>query len=377
MIRKIHTMKNVTVSYEKNGVLYVGVEKKVPLKSLDTRDRIPKTLPDGRMTDVVIIPKVRTLSFCNQENGGCGIHAIKHRPIVGGLSYAPDDSGAATLGAFVKDLRDDTIVALTCNHVIGPELGINSAIPDYYVADVTAVNMVQPSPLDGGIAPDDNIGLGKRAVGTIFGGSSVGTNLVDCAIGTITGINMTTPGIQDLIRGGSFPFAEKNTYYYLNECRKAGRTTGNSTGIIFNTNVNVTAIMGADKPENRAYYEGVIMITSDTRFSAGGDSGSVVVVKTGGVWEIVGILFAGSDDGLTTFACHISDVATLLEVEAWDGRIYMPGGQTGVLLANGLCYYDSGEIAAGDPTHTAEQIFDDCEDCISNASAKTLFGNMI
>jgi len=377
MIRKIHTMKNVTVSYEKNGVLYVGVEKKVPLKSLDTKDRIPKTLPDGRMTDVIVIPKVRMLSFCNQENGGCGIHAIKHRPLVGGLSYAPDDSGAATLGAFVKDLRDGTTVALTCNHVIGPELGINSAIPDYYVADVTAVNMVQPSPLDGGIAPDDNIGLGKRAVGTIFGGSSVGTNLVDCAIGTITGINMTTPGIQDLIRGGSFPFAEKNTYYYLNECRKAGRTTGNSVGIIFDTNVNVTAIMGADTPNNRAYYEGVIMITSDTRFSAGGDSGSVVVVKTGGVWEIVGILFAGSDDGLTTFACHIADVATLLEVEAWDGSIYMPGGQTGVLLANGLCYYTLDEETGGDPTHTAEAVFDDCEECISNASAKTLFGNVL
>ena len=376
MIRKIHMMKNVTVSYEKNGILYVGVEKKVPLSSLNTEDRIPKHLSDGRMTDVIIVPKIRLSSYCNQENGGCGSHNIKHRPLVGGISYAPDDSGAATLGAFVKDLQDGTVVALTCNHVIGPTLGPGSLTPDYHVNNIATVNMLQPAPLDGGVS-GDSIGLGKRAIGTIFGGSGVGANLVDAAIGTITGLNMTTPGIQDLIRGGSFPFAEKNTYYASNECRKAGRTTGNSVGQIFSTNVNVTAVMGADTANNRAYYEGVIMITSDTRFSAGGDSGSLIVVKSGGVWEIIGILFAGSDDGLTTFACHIADVAELLEVEAWDGSIYMSYSLTGTVLANGLCYYDSGEEVGALQTHTAEAVFDDCEDCISNASTKTLFGNML
>lgn len=377
MIRKIHIMKNVTVSYEKNGILYVGVEKKVPLSQLDSKDQIPKILPDGRRTDVIIIPKARMLNYCNQENNGCGSHATKHRPLVGGLSYAPSDSGAATLGAFVRDPIDDTIVALTCNHVIGPELGEGSMTPDSYVVDITTVDMVQPSPLDGGTSPGDSIGNGKRAVPTIFGGSSVGVNIVDAAIGSISGLNMTTPGIKDLIRGGSFPFAEKNSYYVGNEIRKSGRTTGNSVGIIFSTNVNVTAILGADAVRNRAYYEGVIMVTSPTRFLSGGDSGSVVVYKSGGIWQIIGILFAGSSDGLTGYVCHIADVVDLLNIEAWDGRIYMSPSLTGVLLANGLCYYDSGIEIGTMVTHTAERVFDDCEDCISNASTKTLFGNMI
>jgi len=376
MIRKIHTMKNVTVSYEKNGVLYVGVEKKVSLSKLAIKDRIPKILPNGMKTDVIIVPKIRTLAYCGQEVIGCGIHSIKHRPLIGGISYAPSTSGAATLGAFVLDSVDDTIVALTNNHVIGPTLGVGSSIPDYWISNVAGVNMLQPSPLDGGTSIDQ-IGTGKRAVPTIFGGSSVGTNLVDAAIGTISGLNMTIPGIQSLVRGGSFPFAEKNTYYAGNVCRKVGRTTGNSIGQIFSTNVNVTSIFGANTVNNHAYYEGMIMITSTERFSAGGDSGSMIFVKSQGVWQIVGILFAGSDDGLTTFACHIADVASLLSVEAWDGHIYLPMTQTGVVSVNGVCYYNTEEDSTGFQTHAAQRVFNSSEDCVSNASTKTLFGNML
>jgi hypothetical protein len=376
MIREIHTMKNVTVSFERGGKLIVGVEKKVPLSKLNPRDRIPKTLPDGRKTDVIIIPKIRSLSYCDQEISGCGIHAIKCRPVVGGVSYAPSTSGAATLGALVVDSLDNTIVALTNNHVIGPVLGTGSSTPDYWVSNVAGVNMLQPSPLDGGTI-SDQIGIGKRAVPTIFGGSGVGTNLVDAAIGTISGINITLPGVQSLVRGGSFPFAEKNTYYAGSECRKIGRTTGHSVGTIYHTNVNVTAIFGADEQQNHAYYEGVIMITSTERFSAGGDSGSMIFVKSGGVWQIIGILFAGSDDGLTTFACHIADVATLLDVESWDGHIYLPIVQTEVIQISGICYYDTGEDIANLQTHAHQRTFSSCEDCIFNASTKTLFGNML
>jgi len=375
MIRQIHNMKNVTVSFEKAGVLYVGVEQKVPLHTLAPKDRIPKILLDGRKTDVIIIPKIRMLNYCNQENYGCSSHSIKRRPIVGGISYAPSNSGAATLGMFVKDSTDDTIVALTCNHVIGPVLGEGSDAPTYYIADITTVDMVQPSPLDGGSSPIDSLGNGKRAVGTIFGPE--GENLVDCAISSLAGINLYTPGIEGLLKGGHFPFAEKYEYSVGNEVRKSGRTTGNSIGQISSIAANVTALLGEDTENNRAYYSGVIMITSSTRFSAGGDSGSVVVCKIGGQWKIIGLLFAGSGDGLTTFVCHIADVAELLEVEAWDGRIYMAQTQTGIILANGLCYYDTEEVTSGLLTHTAERVFDDCEECISDASAKTLFGNML
>lgn len=375
MIRQIHNMKNVTVSYEKHGKLIVGVEKKVPLQTLDAQDRIPKTLPDGRQTDVIVIPKIRFNVYCNQENYGCGIHAIRQRPIVGGISYAPEDSGAATLGMFVRDNIDDSIVALSCNHVIGPELGPGSTWPDYYVLDVEDVNLLQPSPLDGGLSPEDRLGTGKRAIGTIFG--PYGENIVDAAIANLTGINLYTPGIQSLLKGGHFPFAEKYEYGVGNEVKKSGRTTGLSIGTISSVAANVTAILGADTPNNRAYYTGTIMVTSSTRFSAGGDSGSIVVCKIGGQWKIIGILFAGSSDGLTSFLCHISDVASLLDVSAWDGRIYMPATQTGIVLANGLCYYDTEEITAGAPTHSPQRTFSTCEDCATNGSKKTLFGNVL
>jgi len=375
MIREIHKMKNVTVSFRRGKELIVGVEKKVPLSFLKESDRIPKVLSDGTKTDVIVIPKMRNLTYCNQENGGCDIHSIRHRPVVGGVSYAPSDSGAGTLGVFVKDSFDQSIVALTCNHVIGPELGPGSLLPFYWVSNVLDVDMLQPSPLDGGEYPRDMVGTGKRAVGTIFGPD--GVNTVDVAIGTLEGSNIFRPGIQDLVRGGVFPFAEKLEYAAGNTVEKVGRTTGRSIGTILSTEANGNVYFGAETPENTAYYENVIAITATERFTSGGDSGSGVFIKTGGQWKLIGILFAGSDDGLIALVSHISDIADLLYIEEWDGAINVPDGSGDVILVDGVCYYNAEEEAAGIITHSPDRIFDNCEDCLSNQSANTLFGNVI
>ena len=375
MIREIHNMKNVAVSYEKDGKLIVGVVKKVPLFYLEPKDRIPKILENGMETDVIVVPRIRSSMYCNQTGDGCGIHAIRHRPLLGGISFCPEDSGAGTLGVFVKDNFDNTIVALTCNHVLGPTLGEESLLPDVYVSDLKDVEILQPSPLDGGSSPNDLVAKGKNTVGIVFGPD--GINTIDAATATITNINLSTPGVESLVRGGLFPFAEKYEYSTGNTVCKVGRTTGHSTGEILLTTVNINVLFGPNTPNNTAYFENVIMITSTERFSAPGDSGSAVFCKIGGQWKIIGILFAGDDLGLNTFVCHISDIATLLDLSAWEGEIGISASSNNVIIVNGLCYYDFEEEIAGDISHTPEQSFTDCAECLPNESKKTLFGNIL
>jgi hypothetical protein len=377
MIREIHKKRNVIFSYRKGLTTFVGVRKKQPLSELPGDDRIPKIAPDGTQTDVIVVPKLRTMTYCNQESGGCGRHKQKQRPIVGGLSFCPSESGAATLGMIVQDATDYRIVGLSNNHVIGPVLGVGSAYPDFYVEDITTIECLQPSPLDGGLSPADALGYGKRAVPTIFGGAIIGVNTVDAAICQIVGIDMYAPGIESLLMGGYFPFAQKYEYFEGSTVVKAGRTTGLSTGEILATNAAATLIYGADIPANHSYYENIIAITSENRFVSPGDSGSVILCKIEGQWKIIGLLMGGSEDGKLCLACHIQDVAELLQIQQWEGQIFLPESYTGAVRVDRYCYQPSGEIIAGDQTHTVVRNYTNCYECLSDLSRKTLFGNVL
>ena len=92
---------------------------------------------------------------------------------------------------------------------------------------------------------------------------------------------------------------------------KSGRTTGFTTGTIssVNTSVSIQYQQGCNQGKKfNVTYTGQVVINSST-FSAGGDSGSLIVTNNGS-HNPVGLLFAGSST--TTIANPIGEVLTKL-----------------------------------------------------------------
>ena len=95
------------------------------------------------------------------------------------------------------------------------------------------------------------------------------------------------------------------------EVFKVGRTTGLTRGRV----VSISDVVG---PVHYAelgpcWFQGSFTIESDEgTFSAGGDSGAVVVRPTG---EVVGMIYAGN--GVQTYACPIIDVLESLDLLPW------------------------------------------------------------
>ncbi len=97
--------------------------------------------------------------------------------------------------------------------------------------------------------------------------------------------------------------------------KKSGRTTGLTSGIITAVDVTVDIeyprLCGMNLSPRIARFTGQIMIRS-AGFSAGGDSGSLIVEDCSSHPRAVGLLFGGSDS--STLANPIGDVLTQLSV---------------------------------------------------------------
>ena len=142
--------------------LRIYVAKKLPMTAVPPSERVPQEIPffsrglnkDQRvLTDVIETPPaVFELDPTDRV-----------RPAPGGVSVDGISGTAGTLGGWVWDTTDDTIVSLSNHHVYGHVAG-----PD----------VIQPGPFDGGASPADKIGDVKRGIQRLAGV----TNTVDCAI---------------------------------------------------------------------------------------------------------------------------------------------------------------------------------------------------
>jgi hypothetical protein len=119
--------------------------------------------------------------------------------------------------------------------------------------------------------------------------------------------------------------------------KKSGRTTGLTSGQItaINTTVDVTYNKSCGIGSQKARFENQIVI-SGSGFSAGGDSGSVIVEDCATSPRAVGLLFAGNST--STIANRITEALSALNVS-------MVGAST---------YCTSGTAATGEFTMTAE-----------------------
>jgi hypothetical protein len=199
------------------------------------------------------------------------------RPAPSGYSVGHPDITAGTIGAKVRDSAGNVYI-LSNNHVLANS---NNAS----VGDPT----LQPGPFDGGTA-GDQIGTLADFQTIVMGGSS---NTMDAAIAVVDGDDLTGATPSDAYGA---PGTSVYTGNLLNKgVQKYGRTTGHTTGTVTETNVTVSVCYvprGMFSCAQAATFTGQIGISPGT-FSAGGDSGSLIVTNDSNK-DLVGLLYAGS-----------------------------------------------------------------------------------
>ncbi len=243
-----------------------------------------------------------------------------NRPVPIGVSTGHPDITAGTLGARVKD-SSGNVYALSNNHVYANSN--NAALGD---------NALQPGPYDGGIEPDDKIGVLCAFEPIDF--EVFGSNTIDAAIVCITPDevgNSTLPEgygtpnsiiFNDLNLDGNFDNLDA---LLLQPVQKFGRTTGLTHGQV--TEINVTSMICYANCNSiwaeYAWFDDQISITSvnSDAFSLGGDSGSLIVTDDDNK-NSVGLLFAGSST--VTLANRIDLVLNHFNVSIDDSQPTIP-----------------------------------------------------
>ena len=211
------------------------------------------------------------------------------RPVPIGVSTGHPDITAGTIGCRVTDGTD--VYALSNNHVYAVEN--NASIGDA---------VIQPGTFDGGSSLADDIGTLFAFAEILFDGSD---NFIDAAIAlsTTADLGNSTPS-----NGYGTPKSNTIAAAVGMRVKKYGRTTGQTKGRVdaINATVNVGYSTGVARFVNQ-------IIIKPGSFSAGGDSGSLIVVEKGSDKNRpVGLLYAGSL--LITVANPIDVVLSTLNV---------------------------------------------------------------
>lgn len=212
------------------------------------------------------------------------------RPVPIGVSTGHFNITAGTIGARVTD--GVNVYALSNNHVYADEN--QASIGD---------NVLQPGPYDGGRNPTDSIGTLSAFSTIVF--SRKANNTIDAAI-ALSYENLL--GNSTPANGYGTPGSTTREAIVGLPVMKYGRTTGLTHGIVYA--IDATINVGYDSGVARFVHQ--IIITPGT-FSAGGDSGSLIVVDDGTDANTpVGLLFAGSSS--YTIANPIDDVLTYFTI---------------------------------------------------------------
>lgn len=208
------------------------------------------------------------------------------RPVPIGVSTGHPNITAGTIGARVTN--GVSVFALSNNHIYANQN--NASLGD---------NALQPGPYDGGVNPADAIGtlaafeplkFTPAACDPTLGVADPDCNVMDAAIALSSAAmlsNATLPG------GYGTPMSTTAPATLNLNVQKYGRTTGLTTGSV--SGVNATVDVCYDSIGGvclkAARFVNQIVVTPGS-FSAGGDSGSLIVTNPGR--QPVGLLFAGS-----------------------------------------------------------------------------------
>jgi hypothetical protein len=254
--------------------------------------------------DVEVIGEV----FALQSTGVCP-QGLCGRPSPIGVSTGHPDITAGTISARVKDAAGN-VYALSNNHVYA---NMNNA-------NKNADPVLQPGVYDGGDAENP-----ADVIGTLYDFEPInfsrgGVNHIDAAIAKSSpdflGNSTLTTAIPPAPAGYGIPNSAVVEPYFNMRVQKYGRTTYLTHGTVSAINVTVRVSYGTGKS---AYFYDQIQI-SPGGFSAGGDSGSLIVTDDANK-NPVGLLFAGSST--TTIANRIQPVLDRFKVTI-DGAAATP-----------------------------------------------------
>lgn len=259
---------------ERTVIVYVVA--KAPKDEVQAEALVPEEI-GGVPTDVVAIGELHALPFKG-----------RYRPAPCGVSIGHYRITAGTFGCLVR--RGRSLFILSNNHVLANSNNARIGDP-----------IVQPGPTDGGRVPSHVIAKLSHWVPIQFGGP---LNDVDCAMA------QTSP---QLVKATNIAYGRFSPTPI--PCRprlvvkKGGRTTQFTRGWITDCNATLRVNYGTS---GIAVFRNQIVIRSLTTspFSAGGDSGSLIVSDVGN--RPVGLLFAGSSSH--TIANPITTVLTKLGV---------------------------------------------------------------
>ncbi len=228
--------------------------------------------------------------------------AKQTRPVPIGVSTGHPDVTAGTIGARVKD-ANGAVYALSNNHVYANSN--KASIGD---------SALQPGPYDGGTYPADSIGTLSAFEPIKFDGTN---NYIDAAIVLSSKNDLGTSTFTGEYGYGT-PNSNIITATVDMKVQKCGRTTGWTHGQVSEINVTVTVCYETRGPfmcAKSAKFVNQIAVTPGT-FSAGGDSGSLIVTDDTNK-NPVGLLFAGSSTH--TIANPIGPVLSRFNVTIDDG----------------------------------------------------------
>jgi len=295
------------------------VEKKIPKEELKKRDLIPTKIKEVT-TDVIQVGKIRALQIDKKA---------RHRPCPMGTSGGHYMITAGTNGELLRDKKTGKPCIGTNNHV-GANSN-NAEIGDPYL---------QPGPYDGGTTQNDIIGYLLRFVPIRFVGDpsqcsvarfwSALSNVPARLLRSRTRLRPVIEFIEyNLVDAAMIEIEEKDVLAEIVDIgvpkgvrqaqldmlvQKSGRTTCR-TGDGLITGIDATIGPVSYGTGKFAYFRDQIVIGKEG-FSAGGDSGSLVLDMEG---YAVGKLFAGSETENVTIANHIESYLDLLGVELVTG----------------------------------------------------------
>ncbi len=290
------------------------VERKVKEQDLKKQDLIPSII-DEEMIDVIQVGKLRAFQIDKKA---------RHRPCPMGTSGGHYLVTAGTNGELLRDKKTGKTCIGTNNHV-GANSN-NAKIGDPYL---------QPGSYDGGTVQNDTIGhllrfvpisfaldqsecaaarfwsgiynVPARAFGRMTRLQPVVAypeyNIVDAAM-----IEVTETDVSSSIVDIGVPRGIRQTQLDM-LVQKSGRTSCHTVdGVV----TGIDATLGPiDYGGRLAYFRDQIVISKEG-FSAGGDSGSLILDMEG---YAVGNLFAGSDEQNITIANQVQNYLDLLDAE--------------------------------------------------------------
>lgn len=331
------------------------VKEKKPLADLAAEDVLPATVEcegvtystDVKEDDLQVEFATGT---CYQANtAASAAHRERVRPLRGGISISDQDgvTSAGTVGGLFLDTTDNTVVGLTCAHVLVEDMSLNSIKPQNvstYAQDFSADVIQQPSSLDaGGPSGANAVGFIKRFYPVV----TSTTNPIDAAVFGIarSEVESILDSTSNKQLGAEFNLPAASTAeinaLLMNPkpmLEKYGRTTGATGGVtcpIYATGLNATvAIQTVLQTTSVSYlYSSCILFQYQNTDANGkkygnvlvpGDSGALLIADFNGTKKIVGLCFAvatsANENQYTTgIACRIDSVMSELQLTTWDG----------------------------------------------------------